>query len=186
MEQNRIKERLLKMYRLATDGVDGEKDTAQRLLNENLKKYDLTIEDLIEDTKGEEKVYWFKVKDRYQRKLLCQLYGTFIAKKQTYSTYGLFNKKFEIGFKVTKNQYVELSLMFDFYQNQWKKELEKQKEMIFMAFISKHKISLKSVDVSEMSLEELKKASRICDMMHDMDDVSFNKQIGTGNKELTE
>ena len=26
MEQNRIKERLLKMYRLATDGVDGEKE----------------------------------------------------------------------------------------------------------------------------------------------------------------
>lgn len=185
METNRIKERLLKMYALATKGVDGERDAAQRFLDENLKKYGLTIEDLIKDTKDKEKIYWFKVKDRYQRKLLCQIYGAFIAKTQTYSSYGS-GEKFDIGFKVTKKQYIELSLMFDFYQSQWKKEFEKQKEMMFMAFISKHKISLKSVDVSEMSIEEIKKASRICDMMHDMDDVSFNKQIGTGNKELTE
>ena len=184
METNRIKERLLKMYALATKGVDGERDAAQRLLDENLKKYGLTIEDLIKDTKDEVKIYWFKVKDRYQRKLLCQLYGAFIAKTQTYTSYGS-GGKFDIGFKVTKNQYVELSLMFDFYQNQWKNELEKQKELMFTAFISKHKIALKSVDASEMSLEELKKASRICDMMNDMDDVSFNKQIGTGQKELT-
>lgn len=68
MEQNRIKERLLKMYTLATEGVDGERDAAQRLLDENIKKYGLTIEDLIEDTKEEIKTYWFKVKDRYQRK----------------------------------------------------------------------------------------------------------------------
>lgn len=39
MEQNRIKERLLKMYRLATDGVDGEKETAQKMLETNLAKY---------------------------------------------------------------------------------------------------------------------------------------------------
>jgi hypothetical protein len=39
MENNRIKERLLKMYRLATDGVDGEKGTAQDLfVNHQLPK----------------------------------------------------------------------------------------------------------------------------------------------------
>jgi len=48
MIQNRIKERLLKMYRLATDGVDSEKETAQKMLEANLAKYGLTMDDLVE------------------------------------------------------------------------------------------------------------------------------------------
>lgn len=45
MEQNRIKERLLKMYRLATDGVDGEKETAQKIENLNdVRPYDFETE----------------------------------------------------------------------------------------------------------------------------------------------
>lgn len=46
MEQDRIKERLLKMYRLATDGVDGEKETAKKILETNLAKYGLTYTNL--------------------------------------------------------------------------------------------------------------------------------------------
>lgn len=61
MEQNRIKERLLKMYRLATDGVDGEKETAQKILEANLAKYGLTIDDLVE-SEDKKDIYWFTAK----------------------------------------------------------------------------------------------------------------------------
>lgn len=64
MEQNRIKERLLKMYRLATKGVDKERDAAQHLLNENLKKYGLNISDLIGSDSEVNEIYWFAVKDK--------------------------------------------------------------------------------------------------------------------------
>lgn len=125
METNRIKERLLKMYALATEGVDGERDAAQRLLDENLKKYGLNITDLIGSDSEVNEIYWFAVKDKYQRRLLEQLYGVFIVKDNQYSVYSHKALRYNVGLKMTKSQNVELTLMYDFYLTQWKKEIEK-------------------------------------------------------------
>lgn len=184
MEQNRIKERLLKMYALATQGIDGERDAAQKLLNENLKKYNLNMSDLIDSDSEINEIYWFVVKDKYQRNLLQQLYGTFVEKKPHFSSYTRKNQKYSIGLKMTKSQNIELTLMYDFYLNQWKKEVEKQKNILFQAFISKHNLSLSYADYDKMSDEDLKFAKKVWFMMNDLDDVLFNKQIGAGQKEL--
>lgn len=183
MERNRIKERLLKMYALATKGVDGERDAAQRLLDENLKKYGLTIDDLIESDDKKE-MYWFVAKDTYQRSLLTQLYGVFICKSQHIKTYGSNQKKYAVGMMLSKVEYAELQMMYDFYLDIWKKELNRQKEVLFLAFISKHGIALQGSDASEMTDEEIETARRAARMMDDLEDASFKKQIGSGQKEL--
>lgn len=183
MEQNRIKERLLKMYRLATDGVDGEKETAQRMLEANLAKYGLTMDDLIE-VENKKEIYWFTVKDKYQRNLLSQLFGVYICKDMHVSTYSNKLRKYNVGMKLSKSEYIELQMMYDFYLPLWKKELDKQKEVLFLAFISKHGIALQGSNVSEMTEEEIKLARRASSMMDDLEDVSFKKQIGNGQLEL--
>lgn len=182
--QNRIKERLLKIYSLATDGVDGERDAAQRLLDENLKKYGLNISDLIGSDSEVNEIYWFAVKDKYQRRLLEQLYGVFIVKDNQYTEYSNKALRYNVGLKMTKSQKVELTLMYDFYLTQWKKEIEKQKDILFRAFISKHSLSNSYADYDKMSDDELKLAERACRMMDDLEDVSFKKQIGSGQLEL--
>ena len=179
-----IKERLLKIYRLAEGGEDGEKDTAQRMLDEQLKKFGLTMDDLIETQDEKQDIYWFCCKDRYQRQLLEQIYAVFFVKSIKFSTYNSAKYKYHIGLKLSKSQHLEFSLMYDFYINQWKKELEKQKETLLMAFISKHKIALRAANVSAMSPEELKKAKRVCDMMNDLENVSYHQKRLPCQKEL--
>jgi len=185
MDTNRIKERLLKMYHLATDGVDGEKETAQRILEANLAKYGLTMDDLIESNDNEEKkTYWFTAKDKYQRMLLGQIYGVFVCKTKQYSTYTRKDRKYDVGLEMTKVEATELNMIYDFYLNLWKKELEKQKEVLLHAFINKHDIALQSANIEEMTDEEIRMAKRACRMMDDLEDASFKKQLGSGQKEL--
>jgi hypothetical protein len=183
METNRIKERLFKMYALATDGVDGEKETAQRILEENLAKYGLSIDDLVE-TDDKKEMCWFTAKDAYKKSLLTQLYGVYICKSQHIKTYVNKVKKYDVGMELTKSEYAELRMMYDFYIDLWIKELDKQKEALFLAFISKHGIALQGSDASKMTDEEIETAKRACRMMDDLEDVSFKKQIGSGQLEL--
>ena len=183
MEQNRIKERLLKMYRLATDGVDGEKETAQKILEANLAKYGLTMDDLVESD-GEKKTYWFTAKDKYQRMLLGQIYCVFVCKTKQYSTYTRTDRKYDVGLEMTEVEAAELNMIYDFYLNLWKKELEKQKEILLLAFINKHDIALQAANIEEMTDEEIRMAKRACQMMDDLEYVSFKKQIGRGQLEL--
>ena len=185
METNRIKERLLKIYRLATDGVDGEKVAAQKMLEANLAKYGLTMDDLIE-VEDKKEIYWFTAKDKYQRNLLTQLFGVYICKDIHINTYSSKLRKYDVGMKLSKSEYIELQMMYDFYLPLWKKELDKQKEALFLAFISKHRIGFQGSNASEMTEEEIKTARRAFSMMDDIEDVSFKKQIGNGQKELTE
>lgn len=185
MEQNRIKERLLKIYRLSTDGVDGEKETAQRILEANLAKCGLTMDDLIESNDNEEKkTYWFTAKDKYQRMLLGQIYCVFVCKTKQYSTYTRKDRKYDVGLEMTKVEATELNMIYDFYLNLWKKELEKQKEVLLHAFINKHNIALQSANIEEMTDEEIRIARRAYSMMDDLEDVSFKKQIGSRQKRI--
>lgn len=183
MEQNRIKERLLKMYALATNGVDGEKETAQKILEANLAKYGLTIDDLVESNE-KKKIYWFTAKDKYQRMLLGQIYCVFVCKTKQYSTYTRADRKYDVGLEMTEVEAIELNMIYNFYLNLWKKELEKQKEILLHAFINKHDISLQTVNIEEMTDEEIRMAERACRMMDDLEDVSFKKQICSGQLEL--
>ena len=47
----KVLQRLRKLYALATQGVAGEKENAQRLLHELLEKYGLTIDAVDENRK---------------------------------------------------------------------------------------------------------------------------------------
>lgn len=46
------------------------------------------------------------------------------------------------------------------------------------------KIALRAANVSAMSPEELKKAKRVCDMMNDLENVSYHQKRLPGQKEL--
>lgn len=176
---NKIKERLLKMYHLAIGGVDGERHNAQKLLEANLKKYGLTIEDLTADSE-EIKTVCFRATNEYLRMLLVQIVGVVSNTNQV--SYSKVKREGTYFFKLTKSQGIEAKMMFDFYKELWEKELTKFKGRLFQAFISKHHISLSSQETEGMTEEQYREAMLIAHTMEGLDDAVYRKQLQSGDE----
>lgn len=72
---NKKKQLLNKLKALAERGVGGEKETAQRKLQELMEKYEIDENDLSDDKKEK---YQFKYKNEFEKKLIKQIaYRTF-------------------------------------------------------------------------------------------------------------
>lgn len=62
------KQLLNKLKALAERGVGGEKETAQRKLQELMEKYEIDENDLSDDKKEN---YQFKYKNKFEKQLIC-------------------------------------------------------------------------------------------------------------------
>ncbi len=152
-----IKERLKKLRELALRGVGGEKTSAQEILDELLKKYEISIEDLDGDTV---KDFSLTYHGNEQRQLLVQtIYkvtgstGNWCGLRYTHSGRAC---RTELSVSCTEAQKAEIEFLFSFYVRLW----EDEKKMLLRAFIQKHQIfgSLKDGEKgSEISKEELAK-----------------------------
>lgn len=183
MQDNKLIERLLKMYKLATEGVDGEKENAQKLLTAALKKHGLTFADLERKAKIDEvERVSFYVKDNSLAKLLIQIVG--VVRDMTSVAYGQRGRTY--FFDLTKSQKIEVVMMYDFYKGLWKKELEKTKKRLFTAFISKHNIALTLSTKSEdkFTPQDLKEYLAISGLMEGLEDANFRKELGSGTKKI--
>lgn len=114
-----------KLKALADKGVGGEKTNATTMLNNLLKKHNLTIEDI----EGEEKKdYFFKLKPED-----LQLWNQIIHKVNwEIKCYGEFPKKKikELNLRgnymitCTVSEYIEIETMLEIYTRLYKEELE--------------------------------------------------------------
>lgn len=126
-----------KIKALADKGVDGEKENAERLLKDIMKKHNISIEDL-EDEKIE--MFYFKIesyKHDLEFKILNQLAGIFELK-----LYGKFPPKLmreyklpgNFGIQCSKLIYIEIKAKYEFYCQRFKKRLDE----FFFAFCIKN------------------------------------------------
>lgn len=181
MQDNKLIERLLKMYKLATEGVDGEKENAQKLLTAALEKHGLTFANLESKAKFDEvERVSFYVKDNSLAKLLIQIVG--VVRNMTSVAYGQRGRTYL--FDLTKSQKIEVVMMYDFYKGLWKKELEKTKKRLFTAFISKHKIAINAKSEGVFTPQDLKEYLAISGLMEGLEDANFRKELGSGTKEI--
>lgn len=111
-----------KIYALALQGVDGEKEQAAELLEKLMKKHNLSFADLDEGTTKE---FDFEFHGRFEEKLLLQTVykvtndpKNFHNLKYTYS-----GRKCRTKARVTctEVQKAEISFLFDFYKDLFKK-----------------------------------------------------------------
>lgn len=137
-----VKNKLQKILALAEKGSEGEKITAQKLLDELLKKYELTLEDIAQSE--EEKKVEICLRSEMEFNLLSQI----IYKVKNVSGFG---KRYII--KCTESQRIEINNQFEFYNKLFKKEYAKEKkkfrEDFFCAYVHKHKIWNESNDDEE-------------------------------------
>lgn len=127
-------ELLQKIKKLAENGRAGEKENAQSILNNLMKKYNITDEDLNEDII---KDFEFKIHGKIERRLLGQIafsvYGNVNDKKGSYCYTYIKNKML---IKCTDAEFIEIKAKFEFYKAEYKKQLS----IFYDAFIQANSI----------------------------------------------
>lgn len=176
---DKIKDKLLKLSRLAEQGYKGEAIAAKRALAKMLDKYGLTIEDLL-DEKPEWR--WIRVgRNKNLKKLLLQCHFKIINK----GTARYKSHDTEIAFELTNSQYADLMSLYDFHSRQFKLEYKKIQDSIVPAYIQKHKIwndpetdeENSTEDPTPIKKEDIDKIITTLHLMEQMEDVGYHKQI---------
>lgn len=168
-------ELLQKVRNLAQQGVGGEAENAQKLLDKLMSKYEITEADL-DSEEVTTHDFWFTGK--YERKLLLQVVhkvtGSLTYYKYTNTLTGR-SRRNKIGVNLTESQFIEVSFLFDFYKELYYEELYYFQK----AFIAKHRIYNEdpSTYPDDSSTEDLKESSRISQMMRGLSDKSPIRRI---------
>lgn len=116
---DKTKARLAKFLELARRGVGGEKENAQRFLERELKRLNLTIDD-IENPDDVTSFYRYSIKNDYEQMLIIQII-CMVTKKN--HALGVFTPK-TATFELTKIQHLEISMFYSVYRKALSKLLE--------------------------------------------------------------
>ena len=169
----KLRKKLEKLYKLATNGVDGERLNAEKFLNNLLIKHGLSIADL-DDEHLEE--FWFKHNQgEHYGDLMSQ-----IIRKVTDGRPVYINKykRNHLCVEVTNSEKVEIELLYSAYKVALDEEFEKVK----LGFIMKHDLFPKTKSENNeprtLTREELLKYKQAGLLSEFMPDVNVNKQIG--------
>lgn len=138
-------ELLKKLKALADNGVGGERENAQAMLDKLLAKYDISSEALSDDEVSD---HGFTYHSDFERRLLSQLRAKIATNRDA------FRYKYGKGARstfyctCTEAEALQIQIEFEFYATLWKEE----QETFFVAFIQKHQILILSPDAKRWSL----------------------------------
>ena len=170
-------ELLKKIQALAESGVGGEKKNAERLLDQLLKKYGITADELSEETRRDERFIYHGAEEE---QLLIQV--VYKVRNDKTGMYDAINprtgrrRKTVLITSVTPSEKIEIEFLFDWYKKQW----EREKKMFMSAFIQKHRIfgeATESAKEDTLSLDDLNK---MWQMINAMEDVSPVRRLEVG------
>lgn len=174
---DRIIDKLKKLLALAERGERGEADNARRILEAELRKNGLTLEDICD---GNRKTRMFKYNSNEERTLLIQVLLNYLGSKSEAFSESTYNKyKKQVYISLSDMEYIDISNMYDFFKTQFRKERKRLLQDMIMAFVQKHRIfdstpQERSDDDWEIDWEKLK---RIFALSSTMEDVTFRKQL---------
>lgn len=142
-----------KLRNLADSGAPGERELAQKRLDEIMKKYHLTESEVVS-----EEVRYHDIRFRYpwEQKLLWQIGYMVLNSTDSYERRGPSNRPRKLViFHCTDAQAAEIEYLFSYYRDLFQKELN----TLVGAFIQKHKLfgNSSKVPKKEPSEEELAK-----------------------------
>lgn len=137
MDQNeRILSKLRKLLALARQGVGGEKDNAQSVLEKLLARHNLTLEDL-DDEHQEQETYWFKPVSDQEHGLLVQCVATTVPSWDG-SVWRMIKRKATdrtVGVKLTAAQFAEVDLLFTIHRRAFADFLAEQTKNVLRAYV---------------------------------------------------
>jgi len=173
----RIITRLRKIYELTIRGCDGERETAERMLRNALRKYEMQLTDILPEDAEVRKTWWYHYATPWEKRLLRQCF-CMVCSPDVPVTYRHKQLKGQLGCDLTHCQMVELDVFYHKYKILWKEEME----MFFVAFLNKHDIfshrpneqKSKDPDENELSYADSLKLQQY---MQGMDDANIHRQL---------
>ncbi|MDO6813803.1 hypothetical protein [Tenacibaculum soleae] len=131
--EDKLKDKLLKLYELAKRGVAGEKVNAELMLNRMLNKHGLTIEDINQEIPKDR---FYKYTTKLSDKLITQILFKVVGSKEIYGVKGYR----EVCAKVTDYQHIQILEMIDFHLSNFDKERKQFLNDFTSAYIQKHRL----------------------------------------------
>ena len=121
MDREQAAARLKKIKELAERGVGGEKETAMRLYRELMEKYDIEEAEVLEDRV---EVHWFSYSTDLEERLLIRIFYKVTGSAAYHHYIGNYSRRKKRGCECTEIEAVEIKLLFDFYKQCMKEELD--------------------------------------------------------------
>ncbi len=165
----KLERRLKKLLALAERGIDGEKETAQRMLDNLLQKHNLSYSDL---TVEHIDTHWFKHhKGVVYKKLMFQVMYAVCGKRDKWKTK---HKRYHVGVDCTEFERMQIEVKYSIYQ----KELKKELELSYDAFIQVNNVFPgDSEDTSEDSPLDLDYLSKLASRAGSMEATSVYEAL---------
>lgn len=184
-DNKRIADRLKKLKALAERGVGGEKETAIRLYNELMEKYQIEEAEVLEDLLT---VHWFNYSNELEEKLLIRIFYKVTGSSSYHHYIGKISRRKKRGCECTEVEAVEIRLLFDFY----KRELKEELEVFMIAFLNGNHIypdksarlyHVPTDDEKELSAEEKRRIRKASLMGMGFDINKPQRLIGSWDEE---
>ena len=172
--EEKIKDKLMKLYELSKRGVGGEKENAEMFLNRMLKKHNLTIEDIASE---QLKIRGYLYTTLWKKKIICQVIARVTNRWEIFASSG---KGFKIvSSKVTDCEHVQILELIDFHFENF--ELEKK---VFLkdfegAYIQKHRLFKDSSDeeTKDLTPEERREVMRMVGIYENLSNRTYTKKL---------
>lgn len=134
LHDQELRARLLKVLRLARQGIGGEKENAEALLAKMLRRHGLTVADL-HNLEGEPRTLtWLAVADDFHVSVLAGLIGALLGGDREMWATGKPPKK--IGVNATPAEAVSLTIAWEVYVDAW----NEAKKDLCLAFLIRHRL----------------------------------------------
>ena len=172
-EENKLKDKLLKLLALSERGIGGEAANAEAMLHKLLKDHDMDMSD-ITDPSDELTYIFVNYKTRYEKKLFTQIcYKVFNS--NDFDTYKKTNQSGKIGTEATPAQCAEIATLYSIYRKAFKKECD----VFYNAFLQKNRIFPEnSANPNYIPTEDDLRAAQMADSLNR---VNIHKQIEQNN-----
>lgn len=147
----KLLQKLNKLYTLAERGCDNEKDIAEKKLNKLLSDNNLTLNDILQSDKPQ--LEEFKFKNEYDRKILLQCIYKVIGDnlERDHNVYTWPRVRTKLGVYCTKAEKVEMLLEYGFYS----KYLHQELLSYINSFIQANKIFPRNGKVEEIDPDNI-------------------------------
>jgi len=169
MIDSKLKDKLAKLYALATRGVDGEQVNAQRMLINLMERHNITLEAFSFETKIERKISY---KNDMERNLITQL--NFMLFNETAVDY--YQKPKVVLLYLTQMDYILFMEHYAFYNPLMIEEYKRMRKNFMDAFFNKHELFSTTAHESAEDLNE-NDYKAISGLMRGFQDKSFQKML---------
>ena len=192
---DKVKEKITKVYELVKRGVAGEQQSAEKTLKKLLEKYNISEAEL---NSIDEKKYYFKYASNLDEWLLIQLIEYFFKEKE-YKLYRVKNRGVkEITIQMPYLDWVTLDSAYGYFKlhlnQQWRKHglpvvnrcrttktknkrREEMQETFFKLYVARSGIYRPEQKISKsLTEEEIKRLT----MLYGVEGGKYNQQVTTG------